>query len=183
MDGEPIAQVMGNGIFDSVATAVENDTRDFNVDANADGTIKASEAAKALVMWEYLRSANLTEMTYEDYLRTFGVRVDPVYDAGIPELIRYSREWQYPNNVVDPLTGTPVPGLSWGVNLQGDKDRYFKEPGFIFGVTVARSKVYLGNQRGVASHVKQDGVKWLPIMLRDNDFSSVIQMTKAGSIS
>nr|QJB19341.1 MAG: major capsid protein [Microvirus sp.] len=182
IDGEPIAQLNGNGIFDSVATAIENATGDLNLDTNADGTIKTSEAAKALMMWEYLRTNNLTEMTYEDYLRTFGVRVDPVVDAGVPELLRYSREWQYPNNVVDPLTGTPVPGLSWGINLRVDKDRYFKEPGFIFGVTVARPKLYLGNQRGPAVHLMQDGVSWLPIMLRDNDFASMKQVTKAGSI-
>lgn len=182
VDGEPIAQIMGNGVFDSVATAIEDTTADLNLDLNADSTIKASEAAKALMMWEYLRSANLTEMTYEDYLRTFGVRVDPVIDAGVPELIRYSREWQYPNNVVDPVTGVPVPGLSWGVNMRLDKDRYFKEPGFIFGVSVARPKLYLGNQRGPASHLMQDGITWLPIMLRDNDFSSMKQVTKANSI-
>ena len=182
VDGEPIARLNGNGVFDSVATAVQNDARDFNLDLNADSTIKASEAAKALMMWEYLRSNNLTEMTYEDYLRTFGVRVDPEIDAGVPELLRYSREWQYPNNVVDPTTGVPVPGLSWGINLRMDKDRYIKEPGFIFGVTVARPKVYLGNQRGPAVHLMQDGITWLPIMLRDNDFSSLKQVTKAGSI-
>ena len=28
----------------------------------------------------------------------------------------------------------------------------------------------------------QDGITWLPIMLRDNDFSSLKQVTKAGSI-
>ena len=73
IDGEPIAQLQGNGVFDSVATAIENDAHDFNLDLNADSTIKASEAAKALMMWEYLRQNNLVEMTYEDYLRTFGV--------------------------------------------------------------------------------------------------------------
>ena len=116
IDGEPIAQINGNGIFDSVATAIENATGDLNLDVNGDGTIKTSEAAKALMMWEYLRSNNLTEMTYEDYLRTFGVKIDPTIDQGVPELLRYSREWQYPNNVVDPVTGAPTPGLSWGIN-------------------------------------------------------------------
>ena len=101
IDGEPIAQVNGNGIFDSVATAIENATGDLNLDTNADGTIKTSEAAKALMMWEFLRSSNLTEMTYEDYLRTFGVKIDPTVDQGVPELLRYSRDWQYPSNTPD----------------------------------------------------------------------------------
>lgn len=182
IDDEPIAQINGNGIFDSVATAVENDVGDFNLDANADGTLKASEAAKGLIMWEYLRQNNLTEMTYEDYLRTFGVKLDTVIDVGVPELMRYSREWQYPNNTVDASSGVPSSAVSWGVNMRLDKDRYFKEPGFIFGVSVARPKVYLSNQRGVAAHLMQDGISWLPIMLRDNDFSSMKQVTKAGSI-
>lgn len=182
LDGEPIARVQGNSVFDSVATAIENNANDFNLNLNNDATLTAGEAAKGLMMWEYLRSNNLTEMTYEDYLRTFGVRVDPVVDAGVPELLRYSREWQYPNNVVDPTSGAPTAGVNWGLNLRIDKDRYFKEPGFIFGVTVARPKVYYGSQRGVAAHLMQNGISWLPIMLRDHDFSSVVQVTKAGSI-
>lgn len=181
IDGEPIAQIQGNSFWDSVATSAENLADDFNIDLNANSTITASEAAKALMMWEYLRSNNLTEMTYEDYLRTFGVRVDPVQDAGVPEMIRYSREWQYPASTVDPVTGVPTSAMSWGVNFRIDKDRYFKEPGFIFGVSVARPKVYLGLQRGVGAHMMQDGISWLPIMLRDNDFSSMKQVTKAGS--
>ena len=182
VDGEPIAQLNKKNLWDSVTTAVQNDTADFNLDTNADGTIKASEAAKALVMWEYLRENNLVDMTYEDYLRTFGVRVDPVVDAGIPELVRYSREWTYPANTVDPATSIPSTAVSWGINLRADKDRYFKEPGFLFGVTVARPKVYLNLQKGPGAHLMQDAVTWLPIMLRDNDFSSMKQVTKAGGI-
>ena len=52
----------------------------------------------------------------------------------------------------------------------------------MFGVTVARPKLYLCNQRGPAVHLMQDGVSWLPIMLRDNDFSSMKQVSKANSI-
>ena len=91
VDGEPIAQINGNGVFDSVATAIESDRGDINLDLNADNTIKASEAAKALMMWEYLRSNNLTEMTYEDYLRTFGVKVDVVEEALAPVASVFSR--------------------------------------------------------------------------------------------
>lgn len=182
IDGEPIAQIQGNSFWDSVATSVENLAGDFNIDLNADSTIKASEAAKALLMWEMLRERNLTEMTYEDYLRTFGVKVDPEVDAGVPELLRYSREWQYPNNTVNPVDGVPSSAVSWGLNVPINKDRYFKEPGFVFGVSVARPKVYLNEQRGAGASLLQDGVSWLPIMLRDNDFSSMKQVTKAGSV-
>lgn len=182
IDGEPIARINRENVWDSVATAIENNVGDFNIDLNADATIKASEAAKAMMMWEYLRQNNLTDMTYEDYLRSFGVRPDYTVDVGVPELLRYSREWTYPNNTVNPVDGIPATACSWGINLRIDKDRYFKEPGFIFGVTVARPKIYLRNQRGVAAHLMQDGISWLPIMLRDNDFSSMKEVTKAGGI-
>lgn len=182
VDGEPIAQIANRNFWDSVATNVEATAGDFNIDLNANSTITASEAAKALTMWEYLRSNNLTEMTYEDYLRTFGVRADTVVQESIPELLRYSKEWQYPSSTVDPVTGIPTSAVSWGVSDRGDKNRYFKQPGFIFGVSVARPKIYLGLQRGPGVHLMQDGVSWLPIMLRDNDFSSMKQVTKAGGI-
>lgn len=182
IDGEPIAQIAQKNFWDSVATNVEATAGDFNIDLNANSTITASEAARALTMWEYLRSNNLTEMTYEDYLRAFGVRADTVVQESIPELLRYSKVWQYPSSTVDPVTGIPTSAVSWGVSERLDKDRYFKQPGFIFGVSVARPKVYLGNQRGPGVHLMQDGISWLPIMLRDNDFSSMKQVTKAGSI-
>ena len=46
--------------------------------------------------WILLRQQALTDMTWEDYLATFGVHVP---DAGKskPELIRYFRDWQYPS--------------------------------------------------------------------------------------
>lgn len=182
IDGEPIAQLQGNNVFDSLQTYIDNDVGDFNLNLNNDSTLTAGEAAKGLMMWEYLRTNNLTEMSYEDYLRSFGVRVDPVVDAGVPELLRYSRDWQYPNNVVDPATGAPTAGVNWALNLRVDKDRYFKEPGFIFGVTVVRPKLYYGLQRGVGANLMRDGIKWLPMMLRDHDFNSVVQVSKADSI-
>ena len=109
---------------------------------------------------EYLRSNNLTEMTYEDYLRTFGVRAAEVVKESIPELLRYSKSWQYPSSTVDAVTGVPTSAVSWGISERLDKDRYFKQPGFIFGVSVARPKIYLGNQRGPAVHLMQDGISW-----------------------
>ena len=177
LGGLPMAKLRWRNYLDSLGLESA-----YPVGADPDTAADMGELDAMYLRWQQLRLAHLTDMTYEDYLRTFGVKVDPVIDAGVPELLRYSREWQYPNNVVDPTNGSPVAGLSWGINFRNDKDRYFKEPGFIFGVTVARPKLYLGNQRGPAVHLMQDGVSWLPIMLRDQDFASMKQVTKAGSI-
>ena len=70
------------------------------------------------------------------------------------------KSWQYPSSTVDAVSGVPTSAVSWGVSERLDKDRYFKQPGFIFGVSVARPKVYLGNQRGPGVHLMQDGISW-----------------------
>ena len=59
-----------------------------------------------------------------------------------PELITYSKEWTYPSNTIDTTSGAARSAVSWAVQLKADKDRYFKEPGFLVGVCVAvdRSK-------------------------------------------
>ena len=181
--GLPLAKANITGVFDSIMSADDYQVPgDIDADLDADGTVTAREIEEAQRQWELLRSMNLTEATYEDFIRSFGIqgRVAEDIDPHRPELIRYEKQWTYPSNTVE-VSGVRTVA-SWTTNLRADKDRFFKEPGFIFGVTVARPKLYLGNQRGPAVHLMQDGISWLPIMLRDNDFSSLKQVTKAGSI-
>lgn len=149
---------------------------DMNVDLNANSTITASEVQTALDRWKFLRANNLTDATYEDYLRSYGISVQPEDTFQVPELIRYSREWQYPANTVDPVTGKPSSAVSWVVSERADKDRFIREPGFIFGVTVARPKVYLSRQVSAAVGVMKDAYAWLPAILRDDPLTSVRQL-------
>ena len=150
IDGLPAASIQHNSWLDSTTTVADRDTGDFNVDLNANSTITAQEVSRAMLQWEFLRANNLTDMSYEDYLRSFGVRPTRE-ELLVPELIRYSREWQYPSNTVDPVTGNPSSAVSWALSERVDKDRFFKEPGFIFGVCVVRPKVYLSTQDSVGS--------------------------------
>ena len=155
---------------------------DINVDLNDNSTITASEVQRALMQWEFLRANNLTEMTYEDYLRSYGVRVQEEV-TNVPELIRYTREWSYPTNTINPTDGTPTSAVSWAVSERADKDRFFKEPGFIVGLSLIRPKVYLSEQRCAAIGLLSDAYAWLPAIMRDDPSTSIRQIAAgAGSI-
>lgn len=132
--------------------------------------------------WEIMRDAGMTDLTYEDYLRSQGVNVPKSEDRGDnpdesfkPELVRYVRKWSYPTNHVDPATGAPSSALSWSIAERADKDRFFKEPGFLIGVTVTRPKIYLGSQKGTASGLLSTTYRWLPRVLDGHPYTSVVE--------
>ena len=155
---------------------------DINVDLNANSTITASEVQRAMMHWEFLRANNLTEMTYEDYLRSYGVKVQAEV-SNVPELIRYTREWSYPTNTVNPADGAPSSAVSWAVSERADKDRFFKEPGFIVGLSCVRPKVYLSEQRCAGINLLSDAYAWLPAIMREDPTTSIRQIAAgAGSI-
>lgn len=173
----PAAKINLDSVWNS---AVLND--DFIAPADeplvvgGDDTIMASEVDKMMRTWQFQRANKLTEMDYDDWLATYGIAKRPE-ESHVPELLRYIREWQYPSNTVDPLTGTPSSAVSWAVAERGDKDRFFREPGFIVGVSIARPKVYLKNQDGNLVDWMNDGLAWLPAIMRDDPFTSVRKYT------
>ena len=137
-----------------------------------DDKLKASEIDTALRQWEFLRLNNLTDMDYEDYLATYGVKV-PKAELHRPELIRYSRAWQYPVSAIDPSDGSPANAVVWSVSERADKARYFTEPGFVVGVSVVRPKVYLRSQTGGAVGLLDNAYSWLPAVLMDDPATSL----------
>lgn len=137
-----------------------------------DDKLKVSEVDAALRQWEFMRLNNLTNMDYEDYLATYGVKV-PKPELHRPELIRYSRDWQYPISAIDPTDGSPSNAVVWSVAERADKDRYFREPGFIVGLTVVRPKVYLKGQTGSAVGLLDNAYSWLPAVLMDDPATSL----------
>lgn len=146
---------------------------DVDVDGpDANTTVQASEVDKAIRTWNILRAQQLTDMSFEDYLATYGVSVRRE-EPHKPELMRYIRQWTYPTNTVDPATGIPSSAISWSVQERVDKDRYCREPGFIFGVTISRPKIYLSNQKGAATILMTDAMAWLPAIMRDDPYTSL----------
>lgn len=168
IDNMPVAQLGIENFSQSGGNFAEFDTggADVDVDLNADSTITASEIEKAQRQWMIARHEAITEMSFEDYLRAYGVRAPEAIEPHRPEMIRYWRNWTYPSNTVDHTDGSVSSACSWSVAGRADKDRRFDEPGFIFGVTVARPKIYFQNQKGCGAALMNSAFSWLPAMLK-----------------
>lgn len=124
-------------------------------------------------MYDKMVQMQMIEMSFEEWLRPYGVTGQQTVEAYKPEEIRYAREWTYPTNTVDPVTGVPNSAVSWSVSERADKDRFFTEPGFIIGLSVFRPKVYLGNQRSAAVAGLDNALGWLPALMRDEPHTSL----------
>ena len=74
IDGMPVASVNREDYTNSLIAAASLSDDDVDVDIDGDGTITASEVEEAMRQWQLLHDMQLTDMTYEDFLRTFGVR-------------------------------------------------------------------------------------------------------------
>lgn len=184
--GMPMAKINSETWTDSMVADSAYYRPDVNVDLNANATITASEVDKALQQWQWLRSNGISNMSYQDFLRSYGVSVPKEIreETNEPELVRYIREWSYPTNTVDPTSGAPSSAMSWSVTERADKDRFFKEPGFLFGATVARPKVYLGAQASSLVDYMTNATHWLPAVLRGDPLTSMQKFAAgAGPIS
>lgn len=180
IDGLPVVKVNMDSVLNS---AVLDDNLDLPTDqaivVGTDDTVTASEIDAALRTWQFQRANNLTDMSYEDFLATYGISPKPE-EHHRPELVRYIREWQYPSNTVEPTTGVPSSAVSWSISERADKDRFFREPGFLVGVTTTRPKVYLRNQSGaMAGHLKT-ALDWLPAIMSDDPWTSLRKYAAAG---
>jgi len=134
--------------------------------------------------WELMRDNGLTDLTYEDYIKSYGVSVpesqtdndadgNGVIDKHEPELLRSYRKWSYPSNVINPADGAASSALFWDDAFSADKKRFFKEPGFLYLVALMRPKLYLGNQKGAAVGMLNDAYSWLPAVLNGMGYTSV----------
>lgn len=168
----PAAHISQQTWTDSLLTQGAYDVGMPELVVGADDKVTGAEVSQLLEQYEFLRANNLTDASYEDYLASFGVGT-PKVELHRPELIRYQREWSYPSNTIDPLTGTPVSALSWSIAQRADKDRFFTEPGFIIGLTVARPKVYMDNQQSTVANELDRAVRWLPAILSDDPYNSL----------
>lgn len=166
----PIASIGRDSVLDSMMLESQEDDVDIDfTDAGSqDGvTVTASEVEAGLQQYQFARMHNLTDMTYEDYLKSYGIQGTAVQEPHKPELIRFIRQWTYPTNTVNPADGAPSSAVSWAVAEKADKDRFFREPGFIFGVCVFRPKVYLDRLSGGFVDLMNSAMTWLPGVLEN----------------
>lgn len=148
LDGVPLAMINNTSVLNSAMADADMPPEAENTDLLGDASdadLYPSEIEAALKRYQAAKVNGLTDASFEDYLADFGIK-SAVEDPHRPELVRYVRLWQYPSNTVEPTTGTPSSAVSWSVQERADKDRFFREPGFLLGVSVTRPKVYLSGQ-------------------------------------
>lgn len=167
-----VESYIGSAVMDDAYIA-----EDVNVDLNANAVITAGEVERAMQTWQFMRANQMTEMTYEDWLATYGIK-SAKQELHRPELLRYLREWQYPSNTINPVGGAATSAVSWAIRDRADKDRFFPEPGFIFGVTVTRPKVYLSNTRSSAANTMSNALTWLPALMREDPWTSMRKLAE-----
>lgn len=174
IDNVPIASVYGRGrsdAFDKLTPVANYEDHRQKLDADNDGTIYVGdEMNRAFNEWAAAHDAGLIDMTYEDWMRTYGGSAD----AGVepdrvdyhrPEDIAYARDFTYPTNTVEPTTGVPAVAVGWRVGHNLRKAFRFQEPGWIVVTQTVRPKVYMGNQEGLVVSMMQTRNSWLPAVL------------------
>lgn len=107
-------------------------------------TTDASDMYQHLQGWMMMQQMNLTELTYEGYLETFGVK-SVAKNVGDPEILAFARNWTQPVNTVEPTTGAPSSAYVWSQDFKTDKPKRFDEPGFLIMLSCVRPKLYQAN--------------------------------------
>lgn len=157
--------------FKKLTMAANYADRRQELDADNDGNIYVGdEMDRAYNEWAAAHDAGLIDMTYEDWMRTYGgtaggsAEPDRV-DYHRPEDIGHSREFTYPTNTVEPTTGVPAVAVGWRTAQAIRKSHRFNEPGWIMVTQVIRPKMYLGKQEGSVASWMKTRDSWLPAVL------------------
>lgn len=170
--GYSLAQISGQGVEDSIVRSA-----DLPAETAGDAWGRAWE------VYQGMRNAKLTTSTYEEYLAMQGVQAPPVLretvqDFKRPEILRFVRDFAYPQTTVAYDTGMLVGSVNWSVAERVDKRRFFDEPGFLFGLQVIRPKVYLRNRRTAAVDVLLNTAEgWLPPQFDQEPHTSIVKTT------
>lgn len=181
----PIAGFMDRSYIDSAiddsdyVTAADDELLDISAGTTIEGgddKLMVSEVVNAQLRWQLESDAGLTQLTFEEYMAQYSGQTGQVEELNRPELIRYSRDWSYPTNTVDPATGTPRPAMSWVSEIPITKPRRFDEHGFIFGVTVTRPKVYFSGLSSSAVTLMKSQRAWLPPSLMMDRHASMVKV-------
>jgi hypothetical protein len=129
-------------------------------------------------IYQDMRTRKLTTATYQEWLAQYGVQAPPDLteareDLRVPELVRFTREWQYPSNIVDAESGTVQSAVSWTVAEKLSRARFFGEPGFLLGLQVVRPKVLSSVQHSHAASMLTDAHAWMPPVFEDDPHAAI----------
>jgi len=160
-EGLPIAQIRENTFMDSLTD------KDLMPEGAAiAGATDMADLERLMEAFEQLRALGIANMTYEDWLRSQGIAI-PNKDENKPELLARFSEYQYPSNTIEPTTGAPSSAVSWVFKNGERSPKFFKEPGFLIGLSVTRPKVYFGGLSGSAHGFAKRAWDWMPNYLRE----------------
>lgn len=162
--GIPIVQVRQQSFLDSLT-----DEDLMPEGAAISGATDAGDLERLMEAFEQLRALGLSNMTYEDWLRSQGIPI-PDKDENKPELLWRVSDFQYPTNHIGTDAtnqGVPTSAVSWVFNTGERKPKFFKEPGFIVAYAVTRPKIYWGGLAGSACGFAKRAWDWMPNYVRD----------------
>ena len=71
------------------------------IDQTPTADITGQQISSLEQTWQALRDAMITDMTFEDYIQSFGVKLPPENQM-LPQLLRWTSQWQLPTNTVNP---------------------------------------------------------------------------------
>lgn len=133
--------------------------------------------------WELMRDQGMTDLSYRDYLRSYGITppadVEPTPETGEPalEAEKIISIRKFTNPTLAPQQGEAESSsvVYWRNAAKITKRILFTEPGFIFGVTVCRPKIYLGNQKGAGVGLLSTPFAWLPAVLNHLGYASLLE--------
>lgn len=173
-------------IMDSQVGTLEPDQMpgDYDADGELGGILGSGASAFAdhYDAYQALVAAKLTDVTYEDFLASYGVEIPPKpSDEPLPELLRVQRAWAYPSNAVDESDGSLASALKWRDTWRADKARFFKEPGVLLAVCSVVPKVYFSKQTQSVIDSMQTALDWMPAVLSEQAFTSLKMFTSNGT--
>lgn len=159
-DGSRIIQIREQSWMDSLTD------KDLVPEGAAiSGATDMGDLDRLMDAFEMLRAMGMANMTYEDWLRSNNISV-PEKDENKPEMLDKFAEFQYPSNTINPANGAAASACSWVFKNYIKKPFFFKEPGFVVGVSATRPKVYFGGQSGYAAAFAARAWDWMPNYLR-----------------
>lgn len=161
------AKFRDHGLFDSIVPEAFDDGP---LAPTGDTTMDAWQQAQDL--YDYLVATNLTDMSYEDWCKAYGVNI-PKAQLHEPEVLATWKEWSYPSNTIDPATGAPSSAVSFVVRKNVAARKFFTEPGFLIGIHVLRPKLYFKDQVQSGTDYLNTAMSWLPAVLLDNPATSI----------
>ena len=131
--------------------------------------------------WELMRDQGMTDLTYREFLKSYGITPpkevieEPTAEAPMVEAERIRSIQKWSNPTLAPQVGSANTSsvMYWRCAERFTKRRFFGEPGFIYGVTVTRPKIYLGNQKGHAVGLLKNAYSWLPAVLNHLPYTSI----------